>query len=101
MTDTIVVPVLAEYQLMSDMTGEEYGEACLGDAKAEGVIEDYTLHTSVPGVWGLQLIVFTALVRLPRGIQWPAAKDHTTDLLNLVMQDSDVEVRWLGQPKEG
>lgn len=96
-TDQIVVRALAEYQLFGDVEGVSWMTEHLSRAKTEGHIEGYDVFDAIVGRWGIRLVSFTADVKVsPKQLVNP--KDVIKPLLDRIVKDTDVEVRWVGLP---
>lgn len=107
------IRLVASYQLMGDSHGQEFMDAVLGHAVEKGDIVAYNVTGVHVGDWGLQLVDFTVDVALddtgiheagkePRfhgGQSRPEVQEVGTSLLNEVVGDSDVEVRWVSVVK--
>lgn len=95
------VRVVAEYQLMSDEPGRTWMREVLGYAQLGGHITGSRVSGCYPGRFGLQLVTFH--VDLSIGVDQAIKPDMSRDqakaaataLLNQIVGDSDVEVRWL------
>jgi hypothetical protein len=100
MNNVTAIRFLVEYQMMGDMEGMAWMELVLSYAKKHELIQDYEALTSLTGVWGLQLCVFTFDVSVERieGTLMDRDRDYAwaTDLANGIVGDSDAEVRWAG-----
>jgi hypothetical protein len=93
-TSTIKIDAQAEYQLFSDMTGEEWARAFLTEAVEARTIEEYRLLNVATGAFGLQLVTFVARLEVPEG-NFDDIKAKATDALNGVVHDTDIDVRWV------
>lgn len=97
------VRFLAEYQMMGDLTGHEFMTQALNAEMAkeeDSRLSAFKVLESLPGTWGIQLIVFTVDVPIrhfeQEGIKSrDDAKDLVQGWLNEIVGDSDVEVRWV------
>lgn len=93
--EPVLIRYTAEYQLMSDYMGYEWANLTLVRAKINQEIEDFRVLSSEYGPWGLQLVTFTVDVNVPGEITYEDAKDYGEHLLNRIVGDSDVSVRWV------
>ena len=95
------VRIVANYQLMSDDEGRMWMTETLREARERGDITDFEVIGSWPGVYGIQLVVFTVDVTLDGGrfkpeYTYDKTKEVASDLLNgPVVPDSDVEVMFI------
>lgn len=94
------VRVVAEQQFFSDSEGRAWMTQALqagkenGDLLAFGVTEVYA-----GGIFELQLIQFWVELDTIT-VDYNAMRDEATDLLNEIIGDSDVNVRFLCSPQE-
>lgn len=91
---------VAEYQLLSDMEGKSWAYGVLDEAKHAKKIQDYSVIDSFPGAFGLQLVIFTVVVPAS-DLNWvddnETIKENARKLLNEIVGDTDVELRWICQ----
>lgn len=95
---TINTPVhvraVAEYQLFTDDEGYNWMFETLQQAQAATRIQSFVVLSSERGVFGLQLVTFTVDLYLgaetAKGIKRDVRK-----LLNELIGDTDVNVRWI------
>lgn len=93
--------IIADYQLMSDSDAATWADEMLKDAVNAGKIVSYVVTGAHQGVLGLALITFT--VDVPFTDDGPfnlhmtqrEAKHAAADLLNEILHDSDVDLRWI------
>lgn len=92
---SVLVRVLAEQQLLTEEDGADWMSGVLQeaqDAKDETHIEGFNVLTSLPGIWGLQLVVFTADMYVLGGTKKQIVK-AVRKRLNKTIGDTDVEIR--------
>ena len=93
----ILVRAVADYQLFGDVDGSSWMLDTLQRATTEGKIKGYNVMSSVTGSWGIQFVSFTIDAEIVPA-QFSNAKEILTTWLNSIINDSDVEVRWVGVP---
>lgn len=98
MTNIQPARFVAEYQMFGDMEGLEWGNLIFNQAKQSNQVLDFEILSSVTGTFGIQLITFTVDLSTPvsefRDTQ--EAMDWAQSILCGIVNDSDVEVRWVG-----
>lgn len=107
MTSTLtptVIRVVAECQLFSDSEGTAWMTETLNEAMNNGTpdaISAFTVTGCHPGRFGIQLVTFTVDVPLSHFgfVSFDTAKVTATTLLNRIVGDTDVQVRWL-EPRQ-
>jgi hypothetical protein len=90
-----LVKVVAEYQMMTDDDAATIMRERLSAGVAAGQVESFDLTGTYVGQWGVVLCDFTVLVNVNPDWTWQRVKDYTTDLLNGIIFDTDVTVRWV------
>lgn len=93
------VRLVAEYQLFSDHPGRDWMNQTLYQAIESGDIAAYNVAGCYPGPFGIQLVMFTVDVlfgdRFTTDMGYAQASGVGTALLNEIIGDSDVQVRWV------
>lgn len=84
----------ADWQLFSEASGDQWMANALTRAKDAGIITDFEIVRVAPGAFGLQFIIFSVDLDVPR-LPYDELRGYITDLLNRkVVHDDDVSVRW-------
>jgi hypothetical protein len=92
--EKVKVRLVAEYQLMSDLSGHNWANRVLGKALDDERLEEYNVTGVYTGMWGLQLVTFTADILVDPITTYEAAKEYGKWLLCEIVGDS-MEVRWV------
>lgn len=93
--------IVAEYQLMSERNGHEWMTDALNSAKKSNLVDDFAITGVHVGNHGLQLITFTVDVALRDDglfnpdMEYDVALEAAEVLLNAIVHDTDVNVRWI------
>lgn len=88
------VHVVAEHQLFSESEGWLWMNQMLEEAVDAGKIQTGKVLDSSYGPFGLQLVLFSVDLFIPACNQ-AGAKKYVRKLLNKVVGDTDVNVRWI------
>lgn len=91
------VRFVADYHMLGDMEAEPWLDLVMGYAMEQKQIVDYKFLYGAYGVGGLQLVSFTvdAMVPMSNYSRYETVKDYGAELLNGIVHDTDVIVRWV------
>lgn len=92
----VTVRAMAEYQLWSDTEDGAQWMRDMLQEQGEAFFASYKIHDCISGPWGIRLISFTVDVNMPAK-DLDNAGDLITEMLNKTINDTDVEVRWVGR----
>lgn len=89
--------LVAEYQLLSDEEGKSWARSVLDAAVSAKKILNYSVIESIPGTFGLQLVIFTVttLLTVSQESDKESIKNDALKLLNEIVGDTDVDLRWI------
>lgn len=98
------ISVVADQQILSDFEAEHIVRKRLTSDEAKNLVSNVEILSTQTGVLGLQYVVFTAIVHVEYSIlQGPypfeAAKNEVRAILNRLLGDTDVDVRFVGDPR--
>lgn len=89
---------VADYELFGDVDAAEWMTAVLQKEKDELSIHDFKVLNSTSGAFGIQFVTFIVDMDAPESVLRTndEAAAYGVEILNRMIGDTDVSVRWVG-----